>query len=201
MITCKEALELLSAQLDGAITIEEQAALDAHLASCPECRRIQNELRLADEALPGLQQEPPQLLHDAVMQKIRRETRQKKERKPLLRFVGVMAAVAALLAVLAGFHLIRLPGFDSGEASVSMGDTLFPRAQSAKEYAEQLARQTGCRVILVEHCAPEDTARYVYKARSRRVPQGADGSGAGRAGSRHRQRIRHNHLRCERRGR
>ena len=54
MITCKEALELLSAQLDGAITIEEQAVLDAHLASCPECRRIQNELRLADEALPGL---------------------------------------------------------------------------------------------------------------------------------------------------
>lgn len=156
MITCKEALELLSAQLDGAITIEEQAALDAHLASCPECRRIQNELRLADEALPGLQQEPPRLLHDAVMQKIRRETRQKKERKPLLRFVGVMAAVAALLAVLAGFHLIRLPGFDSGEASVSMGDTLFPRAQSAKEYAEQLARQTGCRVILVEHCSPEE---------------------------------------------
>ena len=67
-----------------------------------------------------------------------------------------MAAVAALLAVLAGFHLIRLPGFDSGEASVSMGDTLFPRAQSAKEYAEQLARQTGCRVILVEHCSPEE---------------------------------------------
>ena len=81
MITCKEALELLSAQLDGAITIEEQAALDAHLALCPECRKIQNELRLADEALPGLQQEPPQLLHDAVMQEIRRETRQKKERK------------------------------------------------------------------------------------------------------------------------
>ena len=156
MITCKEALELLSAQLDGAITIEEQAALDAHLASCPECRRIQNELRLADEALPGLQQEPPRLLHDAVMQKIRRETRQKKERKPLLRFVGVMAAVAALLAVLAGFQMVRLPGFDSGEAAVSMGDTLFPHAQSAKEYAEQLAHQTGCRVLLIEHCSPEE---------------------------------------------
>lgn len=73
-----------------------------------------------------------------------------------MRFVGVMAAVAALLAVLAGFHLIRLPGFDSGEASVSMGDTLFPRAQSAKKYAEQLARQTGCRVLLIEHCSPEE---------------------------------------------
>lgn len=201
MITCKEALELLSAQLDGAITIEEQAALDAHLASCPECRRIQNELRLADEALPGLQQEPPQLLHDAVMQKIRRETRQKKERKPLLRFVGVMAAVAALLAVLAGFHLIRLPGFDSGEASVSMGDTLFPRAQSAKEYAEQLGAPDRLPRDSRRALRAGDTGRRVYKARSRRVPQGADGSGAGRAGSRHRQRIRHNHLRCERRGR
>lgn len=155
MITCNEALELLSAQLDGAITIEEQAALDAHLASCPECRSIQKELRLADEALPGLQQEPPRLLHDAVMQEIRRQTRQKKERKPLLRFVGGMAAAAALLAVLAGFNLVRLPGFDSGEAAVSMGDTLFPRAQSAKEYAEQLARQTGCRVLLIEHCGPQ----------------------------------------------
>ena len=31
MITCKEALELLSAQLDGAITIEEQAVLDLYL--------------------------------------------------------------------------------------------------------------------------------------------------------------------------
>ena len=66
MITCDQALELLSAQLDGAITIEEQTALQEHLAACPECRRIQSELRMADEALPGLQQEPPQLLHDAV---------------------------------------------------------------------------------------------------------------------------------------
>ena len=54
MITCNEALELLSVQLDGAITIEEQTALQEHLAACPECRRIQSELRMADEALPGL---------------------------------------------------------------------------------------------------------------------------------------------------
>ena len=102
MITCNEALELLSVQLDGAITIEEQTALQEHLAACPECRRIQSELKMAEEALPELQQEPPKLLHDAVMQEIRRETRRKKERKTLLHFVGVMAAAAALLAVLAG---------------------------------------------------------------------------------------------------
>lgn len=155
MITCNEALELLSAQLDGAITIEEQTALQEHLAACPECRRIQSELKMAEEALPELQQEPPKLLHDAVMREIRRETRRKKERKPLLRFVGAMAAAAALLAVLAGFKLVNLPGFDHGEAAVSMGDSLFPKTDSARKYAEELSKQTGCRVILVEHCTPE----------------------------------------------
>ena len=105
MITCDQALELLSAQLDGAMTIEEQTALQEHLAACPECRRIQSELKMAEEALPELQQEPPKLLHDTVMREIRRETRRKKERKPLLRFVGAMAAAAALLAVLAGSSL------------------------------------------------------------------------------------------------
>lgn len=156
MITCNEALELLSAQLDGAMTIEEEAALQEHLNACPECRRMQSELRMADEALPDLQQEPPKLLHDAVMQEIRRETRRKKERKPLLRFVGVMAAAAALLAVLAGMKLVNLPGFDHGEAAVSMGDSLFPKADSAKEYAQELSRKTGCRVLLIEHCSPEE---------------------------------------------
>lgn len=52
MITCDQALELLSAQLDGAMTIEEQTALQEHLAACPECRRIQSELKMAEEALP-----------------------------------------------------------------------------------------------------------------------------------------------------
>ena len=155
MITCNEALELLSAQLDGAVTIEEQTALEEHLSSCPECRTIQKELAAIDKALPELAQEPPKLLHDGVMQEIRRQTRQKKERRPLLRFVGVMAAAAALLAVLAGFQLVTLPGFDHGEAAVSMGDSLFPKDDAAQSYAKQLSRETGCRVILVEQCTPE----------------------------------------------
>ena len=148
MITCNEALELLSAQLDGAITIEEQTALQEHLAACPECRRIQSELKMAEEALPKLQQEPPKLLHDAVMQEIRRETRRKKERKTLLRFVGVMAAAAALLAVLAGFKLVSLPGFDHGEAAVSMGDSLFPSRPAAASFWLSTARRKHLAAVL-----------------------------------------------------
>lgn len=156
MITCDKALELLSAQLDGVLTIEEESALSEHLSSCPACRAVQKELAAIDEALPELSQEPPRLLHDTVMREIRRETRRKKEQKSVIRFVGVMAAAAALLAVLAGFRLVSLPGFDHGEAAVSMGDSLFPKDDAAQSYAKQLARETGCRVILVEHCAPEE---------------------------------------------
>ena len=32
MLTCEQALELISAQLDGALTAEEAGALDEHLA-------------------------------------------------------------------------------------------------------------------------------------------------------------------------
>ena len=78
MMTCNEALELLSAQLDGALTPDEAQALKAHLETCPECRAIQKELAAIDRALPELEQEPPRLLHDAVMQEIRRETRKEK---------------------------------------------------------------------------------------------------------------------------
>ena len=37
MLTCEQALELISAQLDGALTAEEAGALDEHLAQCPAC--------------------------------------------------------------------------------------------------------------------------------------------------------------------
>ena len=157
MITCDKALELLSAQLDGALTPEETKALDAHLASCPDCRTVQQELHAIDLGLPTLECEPPGLLHDGVMREIRRQTRRKKEQAAVLRFVGVMAAAAAFLAVLAGFQLVSLPGFDHGEAAVSMGDSLWPKteSQTPERYAEQLAETSGCHVLLVSGCGQD----------------------------------------------
>jgi hypothetical protein len=38
-VTCHDARELFSARIDDALGDEERAGLDAHLASCPECRR------------------------------------------------------------------------------------------------------------------------------------------------------------------
>ncbi|MBI3457208.1 MAG: zf-HC2 domain-containing protein [Candidatus Rokubacteria bacterium] len=38
-MTCHDARELFSALVDEALTTDERAVLDAHLAACPECRR------------------------------------------------------------------------------------------------------------------------------------------------------------------
>ena len=38
-MTCHDTRELFSARVDDALTPEERAALEAHLAGCPECRR------------------------------------------------------------------------------------------------------------------------------------------------------------------
>ena len=169
MISCEEALELLSLQLDGALTSEQMQALDAHLASCPSCRTIQEELRAVDEALPALEQEPPAQLRDGVMRQIRRQSRHKKEQTVFLRFVAVCAAAAALLALLSGFHLVSIPSLGRGEASVSMGESLWPKTQTPAQYAAQLSKQSGKYVLLVEGCgaqaldgAFEDLGRGLY---------------------------------------
>ncbi len=58
MLTCEQALELISAQLDGALTAEEAGALDEHLAQCPACRALRADLSTLHQLLPTLAEEP-----------------------------------------------------------------------------------------------------------------------------------------------
>lgn len=43
-MTCQDISELLSASLDGELTVDEQARLDEHLNTCPACRALYEEL-------------------------------------------------------------------------------------------------------------------------------------------------------------
>ena len=58
---CKneKMLLLLSGHLDGCNTAEEEALLQAHLAECPDCRRILTEYEKIDAGIAGLTQAPP----------------------------------------------------------------------------------------------------------------------------------------------
>ena len=67
MLTCEQALELISAQLDGA---EEAGALDEHLAQCPACRALRADLSTLHQLLPTLAEEPPAGLKDNIMKAV-----------------------------------------------------------------------------------------------------------------------------------
>ena len=70
MCDCDRALELLSLELDGELTPEEKSELEAHLAACEECRGAAEELRQLHTILPELEEEVPEGLHQAIMDRI-----------------------------------------------------------------------------------------------------------------------------------
>ena len=100
-MNCAEALELLSGHVDAVNTPEEEAQLQAHLASCPACRAILTAYEEADRGLSALQTEPPAALVQGVMNAIRSETAagKKVRRFPLRGFAATAVAAALLLAV------------------------------------------------------------------------------------------------------
>ena len=53
MITCDQALELISASLDLPLTTEEQQMLDQHLDGCPECRALLADFQKIHQELLG----------------------------------------------------------------------------------------------------------------------------------------------------
>jgi Putative zinc-finger len=162
--SCREWRESLGAHALGQLPGEEQAALEAHLEGCPECRAELESLAgvalllpLADPERFGTKPVPPPSLADRVAATIRAERRSTRRRKLRLglAFGGVTAAVAA--AVLAIFVL---PGgnsvpeqhvaFGSLPPGLHIGATLEPHAFGTEihMYVGGVPSGTLCRVFL-----------------------------------------------------
>ena len=75
MITCQEVVEHLMAYVNHELSVEDRAALDAHLAVCPECiaflknyeQTIRYELAAFDHPGPILEQSLPESLVQAIL--------------------------------------------------------------------------------------------------------------------------------------
>lgn len=50
-LVCRDAVALMSAYLDGALTKTERARLEAHLAACPNCSEYLAQIRATIDAL------------------------------------------------------------------------------------------------------------------------------------------------------
>lgn len=151
-MTCEQALELISAKLDGELSPAEQTALREHLERCPDCRRVETELEQAEAGLCGIQEEPPDTLAPSVMKKIHREREKRAERRSFVLSVAVLGSIAAIFAVLSGLGLVQLPGLgrDRSASTAISGFYGLPAAQTQeKQTAEALAAERGCAVLIV----------------------------------------------------
>ncbi len=102
MLNCDQALELLSARLDGPLGPEDAAALEEHLSVCPACRALADDLAVLHDELPLLAAQPPAGLKENVMAQIHASKVtpfQSKKRQWRWQSLASLAAVAALVVV------------------------------------------------------------------------------------------------------
>lgn len=130
---CEEALELLSAALDGEITPAQQVQLDEHLAQCPACRALQAELLGIHEALGALETPAPAGLKAQIMASLPPQT--SRTRAVYWRRWCAMAACAALV-VLGVWQLPRVI-LNAGRSADTAAATVYdaPMADSAEAVA------------------------------------------------------------------
>ena len=95
--------ELISRLLDddNALTAQENAGLQKHLAACEECAAMYRAFSAMSDCLGEELAEPPETLRENVMAEIRREQIRERNRRPFR--WGSFAAAAAILALVIGF--------------------------------------------------------------------------------------------------
>lgn len=133
-MACDEYLELMSAGLDGELTPEEQRKLETHLAECPSCRALYEELTGISGTFDGWEEEPPADLADNVLTRIFDDKvlpmnqPKKKKKQPW----GALAAAAAVVICLGvAYNLRGMGGSASTAAASSTADTFMVQSDGA----------------------------------------------------------------------
>ena len=116
MPCCDEYVDLISAAIDGALSEEETARLEEHLARCPECRALYEDFAAIHSALgdvPPVAVPPAFACMDQVMAAIDHPVDLRKAKVKYRRYWQRGMAAAAVLAVVlagrAGFSGRQLP--------------------------------------------------------------------------------------------
>lgn len=143
MASCGQILQLISRELDQDLSPQELEELTAHLAQCPECRTLRQQLTQVNRAMAQLDEmqlpAPPQLV-PGVMDRIREESGRKPHtraislpRRPQFRVLAGMAACAVLCVGLLRLSPLQPPSSDRTGDDIS-GQSLPDTPQTACVY-------------------------------------------------------------------
>lgn len=105
-MNCKDYILLMSGHIDGLNTQKEEKTLKAHLDSCPQCRKMLEDMKANDAILYSDPLTPPDSIRKNVMSAVRKDAKQKKNR--IRNYIVSIAAVAAVLCLVLVASL-RLP--------------------------------------------------------------------------------------------
>lgn len=135
---CNEALTLISGHIDSSNTEQEEAALQAHLAECADCRALLKAYEDINGNVAELNVPAPEGLVSSVMEKITTPAKTK-SRSPW-RSIGMSAGlVAAVLVLLIGTKTIKLPDLSDNRAEImthAVSDVPAEYATDAPAYYE-----------------------------------------------------------------
>lgn len=145
-MTCQEILELLSASLDGELTRDEQAQLDAHLNTCPACRALYEELA-GLHAADWTPEVPPELA-SRIMNAL---PAQRSGKVIYWKRWGAMAAAIALV-VLAAWRLPLRPPVDPAVTADTTGAV--NQEETAVDDAPEAAQDTPMLASAMDESLP-----------------------------------------------
>jgi hypothetical protein len=176
-VNCLECQELLQRRLDGEAV--DRAALERHLASCPECRERHAAAALLLEGLAGLPRpQPAPDLADRTAARVLRDLRARRLRRRL--WVGLALAASLLLAVVGYLRLspsapetppsAKAPPKVKAPAPAKAGPSLRESMDETRDALEALAGRIASKAV-EEARALNDSASAVQFVSLGSVPQ------------------------------
>ncbi|MDD6188405.1 MAG: anti-sigma factor [Clostridiales bacterium] len=128
MNACDKYIELISAAMDGEISDVDCAALEAHLESCPECRKVSEAFSAISGSFPH-EEEVPESFTAGTMAKIKAEAaRPTGFRRFISGYGRYTGLAAALVVVLLGVHVFTNGG---SKSAMDMAASMNTSAESS----------------------------------------------------------------------
>ena len=123
MNPCKPYEDLLSAQLDEALTAQEQADLNAHLETCPQCRKYAQDLQTLHASLLAMAADPPDWMTGSIMEDLKEvpfSPAQPKQARKARRWAPLACAAVLALVLLGGAPML-FGGSSSSDTAAAEG--------------------------------------------------------------------------------
>lgn len=196
---CQQALEAISAALDGELSPRERRELNAHLEKCPTCRALYQDFSAIHDACSGLEVTPPPELKDQITAHLPPQDPVSIPNAPAKTSTrrwqrwGAMAAAFALVCLAAWqlpkFLFTQQPDVSTGSAAPEAADTsaplelpdesVAPFSESGSENVEEPTQAAGGvqnSAVTGAGTAPETASEDVAENAAARSAQPAEAS-------------------------